>query len=89
MRPGDSGRPPDCSEPICPIALYCEDADAPLLSGCLRAIANPTPTGSARLVFEGRSQTRLARDEADLTAAGLLYALAARIASDDLMESVA
>ena len=74
---------------ISPIALYGDGADAPLLSGCLRAIANPGGGGPARLVFEGRSQTRQARDEADSTAAGMLQSLAARIASDDLMESVA
>lgn len=74
---------------ICPIALYGEGDDTPLLSGCLRAIANQTPTGPARLVFEGRSQSRLAREAADSTAAEMLEALAARIASDNLLESVA
>ena len=74
---------------ICPIALYAEPDDAPVLSGCLRAIANATPTGPARLVFEGRSQNSLKRDEADSTAAEMLDALASRIASDDLLESVA
>jgi hypothetical protein len=74
---------------ICPIALHGEGDDTPLLSGCLRAIANQAPTGLARLVFEGRSQSRLAREAADSTAAEMLDALAARIASDDLLESVA
>jgi hypothetical protein len=46
-------------------------------------------TGPARLVFEGRSPNRLARDEADSAAAEMLGALAERIASDDLLESVA
>ena len=74
---------------ISPIALYGDGAGVPLLSGCLRAIANPGAGGPARLVFEGRSQTRLARDEADSTAAEMLQAVAVRIASDDLLESVA
>jgi hypothetical protein len=74
---------------ICPIALHADGDAAPLVSGCLRAIANPAPAGPARLVFEGRAQNRLTRDEADSAAGEMLQALAARIASDDLLESVA
>jgi hypothetical protein len=74
---------------ICAIALYRDGEEAPLLSGSLRAIANQTPDGPAHLVFTGRAQTRLGREEADSTAAAMLDSLAARIASDDLLEHVA
>jgi hypothetical protein len=74
---------------ICPIALHAEGDPAPLVSGCLRAIANPALNGPASLAFEGRSQNRLTRDEADSAAADMLSALAERIASDDLLDSVA
>jgi hypothetical protein len=74
---------------ICPIALHMGGDGAALVSGCLRAIATPAITGPARLVFEGRSPNRLTRDEADSAAAEMLSALAERIASDDLLESVA
>jgi hypothetical protein len=74
---------------ICPITFHAEGDDSAVVSGCLRAIANPAVTGPARLVFEGRSPNRLARDEADSAAAEMLGALAERIASDDLLESVA
>ena len=73
---------------ICPIALHAEGDGPPLVSGCLRAIANPL-SGPARLVFEGRAQNRLTRNEADSAAGEMLQALALRIASDDLLESVA
>jgi len=74
---------------VTPIALYCDGVAAPLLSGCLRASADGEPAMRVSLVFEGRAQSRLARDEAETTAAGMLYTLAERIASDDLLESVA
>jgi hypothetical protein len=74
---------------ICAIALHVEGDDAPVLSGCLRAIANQAPAGPARLVFDGRGQTRVARELAESTAAEMLVSLAERIASDDLLESVA
>jgi hypothetical protein len=74
---------------ICAIALYRDGEDAPLLSGCVRATASQAPAGPARLVFTGKAQTRLTREEADSTAAAMLDALAARIASDDLLEHVA
>jgi hypothetical protein len=74
---------------ICPIALHTGGDAAALVSGCLRAIANPAISEPARLVFEGRSPTRLTRGEADSAAAEMLSALAERIASDDLLESVA
>jgi hypothetical protein len=74
---------------ICLIALHRVGDDAPVVSGCLRAIANPAGTGPTRLVFEGRSRNKLTRDDADMTAGEMLVALAERIASDDLLESVA
>lgn len=75
---------------VCPIALHRGgDDDVPVVSGCLRAIANPAMTGPACLVFEGRSQNKLTRDVADMTAGEMLAAIAERIASDDLLESVA
>lgn len=74
---------------ICAIALHVDGDDAPLLSGCLRAIANQAPAGPARLVFEGRGQTSVTRELAESTAAAMLQALAERIESDDLLESVA
>lgn len=74
---------------VTPIALCRDGVDAPLLSGCLRASADAEAAVRVSLVFEGRAQSRLARDEAETAAAGMLYALAARIASDDLLESVA
>jgi hypothetical protein len=74
---------------ICAIALYRDGEDAPLMSGSLRATANRAPDGPAHLVFTGKAQTRLTREEADSAAAVMLDALAARIASDDLLEHVA
>ncbi len=74
---------------ICPIALHPEGDGAPVLSGCLRALASQSLTGPAGLVFEGRAPNSLTRDEADSAAAQMLAALAARIASDDLLASVA
>ena len=74
---------------ICPIALHAEGDGAPQVSGCLRAIANPALSGPAGLVFEGRAQNTLTRDEAASAVGEMLQALALRIAYDDLLESVA
>ena len=74
---------------ICPVAMHADDDGAPMVSGCLRAVANPAPAGPACLVFEGRAHKSLTRGEADSAAADMLQALALRIAYDDLLESVA
>jgi hypothetical protein len=74
---------------ICAVSLHNRGDKAPLVSGCLRAIAGPDETEPVRLIFTGRAQARLARGEAETLASEMLDSLAECILFDDLLESVA
>jgi hypothetical protein len=74
---------------ICAAAVHDRGETAPLISGCVRVLAGPREAEPARLIFIGRAQARLTRNEAESLAGEMLMALADCILFEDLLESVA
>jgi hypothetical protein len=74
---------------ICAIALHEQDDSALVISGSVRLLASPREAEPARLVFIGRAQARLARQDAESLAGETLVSIADCILFEDLLESVA